>query len=1753
MSVSEFERDVPPFVPVGMEVEWSEEKAENLTRGFGSLAFKAYLRTNKIASYHVVSYEESITNIFEKVRALEIAMDPEEKLRITFDNVRLEAPVSLPIECRTKSLHYTGKLTATPVLIDLGSGNRVSRPSRDRVSLCDLPIMVRSKYCRLSPLYQAYDEANDGLMKIRQEIATQVKVAEEKGQDVDKIHTAGQKKAASIQRRFMDAAKALNDAGADPADPGCYFIMDGVPRIVLLTEKLRLNIPYVYMESGNTVLSLSMWSPRPITSILRVVGENVTHKNDDERLYMTIYLQNSIFEVSHGINGQLNIFFLFRVLGIQRKEDVVRVLRRIYPVYDDPKRATVLETIITLCAKTLVDCYDNEDLTDENFFEYVYKRVFKKHILKMYPMSVIEQELSEIQTHGSSSRRAEEEEEIEEEDASEGEMESEVGDYTPEQVRAWCQKVICSNIASHMRLAGEGGNTPNYNWFDEADREFIRIYHPGYEREVHSRVYFLANLLVKYCLTRIGELKPANRDSWENKRLLTTGERFTTQFHHSFFRAVQWDKTAKKISVTVSEMARHFWETRDDETRQNIRTGKTPINVILDQIKIKSSFAWSNAVVHEGMTEEEKREAKKLVFEKLDKKNMTCDLACRHDSDILVPVVLEDYWNAFKKRSWGVRGMDSYWEPNVTDTLNVNQSDLHTYNQLCQIVVRTNDQSKNIQPRLVQESQMYFVCPVVTPEGPTVGNTKQVAVGTIISESHTRPEDLEQFMGYLSQTRAPKLYRSWRDQTGRDLSELCRLLYNGCFLGLCEGQEMRDFLVGIRGRQGVLRHACIAFDEMYQLNVTTEGSRLMRPVFRLNRETGLPLFFEDKYTNYLKRAYLTSNDWQEMESKGYVDYIDAWEQMSGFYMNTGGKPFFIRSIADVPVDQRSRENIYKPFPAGFLVADSIWDLYSHRDRLRFSDFKGRYLRRIAGRLPREADDFYSDVKDAMVTLAYGASLRISDEDLRKARGLLYDRSAKLVVGLGDDPAFKIGQGKMLIDIFPGVIQAISAANADFNRETPVSRIRELVAEYVQRDLVATEKVLADLSIRGRYTHAGINPAMLYSAVALDIPFLSHIHGPRANLASKFNQQSIRGPHTNHDVLMPGEVKILERPEVPLVVTSASGFTGLAHHPAGQNVIVAVACFEGENQEDSLIFNRRSLESGMFNYVRYYTEVLSRDSDETGIFGSEMYHRGMTKKGDLRFGRNRLIHKNDARYRHISDKGGLPKPGWFLNPRDCIISAYEGEDLDRSIYVKEDGAGYVDRVTVTRNFAGNPVVKVRIKQVLTPVVGDKFASRHAQKCTIGRIADPEDMPFVEGTGLRPDIIMNPHALPSRQTVGQVLEMVAAKAALLKGERVVADVFEKPNIQNMVKVLQQYGYDKSGTEVLIDPKTKLPFSGKVLIGPCYYQALKHQVKFKIQSREGYGAIDTITGQPVGGRQVRGGTREGTMETAILNISDSMALHQCKVSDPYPIRVCESCGGYVTSKATSPEGVCQEATCTYCRNVSRTRFAKLQTLFDLNREEFAAEVVKLLLRNFTNPDKVLEIEGVRSTTEEFENHLREFSRETMFAPEALRQAWFPQADNPDYIPIDEEADQRIEAFGGVARTFWTGVMEKVRLSNKTMIRDNVPSEVIRPIVKLEWKTTIIPQSSMVFFRYMNQMGYRTRFKFNPPASTLPRLISPEIEKQILDRVNSYIEVSGPVEKIRLMDLVSHVQEAFPDINLARGTPTYNVIQGHLKQFLP
>lgn len=2127
--------EIPNLLPLGIDQVLVEEQRDARLRNISMNAMKAYLRTRSIGSFHVDSYEESIDNICEKVENIQIPIG-DSGYSIRFKKVELKKPSNTPIACQMRSLHYVGKLVGNAVFVDT-EGKEFGKP--EQVVICELPVMVRSKYCLLNEIYQRYETLTDNLVSLRSENPESPEME-------------------GLLESLREVGEEMKNIGADPADPGKYFILDGIPRIILMTEKLRLNVPYVYMEAGNTVLSLSAWSPRPIPSILKITSENIHKKNDEEDMFSQIKLNNSMFDSSG--KSMIDIFHVFRMLGLETEEDVIRILERIYPTFDDPKRISVFHSILAFCSPSLKTSFPDTDKSDA-FLNVIISTAFKKNIPNVYPKN--------------------ESENLDEENGS----------------KAWAQRILCMNLMPYMKLAGEDGG--NINWYDETD-DFIKVYSKENTRKVHARIYNLSILLMRYCLVRLGELPASNRDSWENKRLVTSGERFTTQFHWSFIRTTVPDKTSKEFSTTIQEGLKSVYEKNKSDLVDYIKGNKISAYDLLQIVKIGG--------VVPGCEPNIEGEAATVIRSRYTKADVS--LTCAHDPSVIIPVILEDYWNAFKRRGWGIRGKNSYWEKDVTDTLNMNQSDLHTYNQLCQIVVRTNDQSKNIQPRMVQESQFGFVCPVVSPEGENIGNTKQIAIGTVVSKIHLKQTDLDLFVGLLAREGAPRWIRSWVSE-GEDMKNYSRLIYNGCFVGLCEAMEMKNYLIEMRARNRFFRDACIFVDEMFQVVVTTDGSRLLRPVFRLNQETGVPMFLEDQEDGFAQKKYLTSVDYQKMEARGYIDYIDACEQLAGFYYTKFGTPLFIKSARDVPSEERSLEKMFKPFPTGLLIADSIWDIFSMRDRakLAMNKIKGlSAIQRFVG--GRSVTAYYQKlIRDSVVNIAFAAMS--SKEELENADKWLNEVSVWMFKTIGMNPEEEIGQGRRMKNIFVDsmkamVIAKLAARNntKTIGRNMETKTAMDLMDEFVTEEIANNRKMLLDLTIQSRYTHASIHPAMMYSAVALDIPYLSHIHGPRANLASKFNQQPLRGRHMNHDVLMPGEVKVLETPEVPLVVTSTSGMTGMAHHPTGQNVIVAVACFDGENQEDALIFNRQSIEQGMFSYSRYYTEVLSNDSDELNMFGTEMYHKSASKRSNIRFGLNDAIHSSMNRYRHISRKGGLPKPGIFLNPRDCIIAAYENDEIDRSVYVKEDGAGYVDRVTVTRNFAGNPVVKVRIRQVLQPIVGDKFASRHAQKATIGRIANAEDMPYVKETGLRPDIIINPHCLtgdtlvsmsggvskridsladetnveeevwgwngedlelkqhlgleykgkrkvyrltltdgrtikttsdhrfltslgewvqakdlsigeadlsmglelpedkkcdlenewtmefgddvlemntitgrnktlalarilgnilsdgciardkryedsfrgylclghdidvkdairdlnvfgiaskirfsgnvyyidlparfaktlsklsgivvgnnsiqeqtlpvfltedrvplsvlrefvgslfggdgwapymvkdklydvafsqsvkyaytdslknkmtvigemlrklgvnkwritnlkqtvnngvltcslvvsdsysfgkfvgfryciqkasrltaamaywryienvkrqsnwmlknvselfdsgkektlqdaldkcrrelqdtepvlnkfyslsnitmlhnrrkpsgnneikslnyrhidsakafferhgcydwfksssggkadyvvkrgsnvptfnmrvidrrcvgeedvydigvrdvesfcangiivhnclPSRQTVGQVLEMVAAKAALLKGERVVADVYQKPDVDNIIKTLRQYNYDETGKEILTDPKTGLPFSTKVLIGPCYYQALKHQVKFKMQSREGVGATDNITGQPVGGRQIKGGTRQGTMESAILTMADTMAYHQCMVADAYPTKVCGTCG-----MVTAPQSSCVAITCKFCSSVSATRLTTLLEEIEMNGME---KFHQILLENFRDSEKIKSDPQVREAREIVDS----LENVTDSIPEAL----FPRAK----IFEDKVANEVTKT---ALRTYWRTMVEVG--TGLGIYKDKVSSSVIRPIIDEDWKTVVIPQSSLVFFRYMSQVGFNAKFKFDPEKMSV---LEKTKENQIKATIQS--KKDEPIQNV-----FAFARKTFPDVNFAKGTPAWYLV---------
>jgi DNA-directed RNA polymerase beta subunit len=1614
MSKTEITYDsLPPFAPHLEEL--TPEKAEEVQQMISKRVFTAYLRSNGIAPYHIESYEKSIEEVYDKVRESKIYLEEtrtDTTPYVGFTEPVLEEPSKYPAETFVMQTHYTGKLKAKPYIFNAETG--MTYVSKNQITLCELPILVRSKYCKVRRLFDAYEDAQD---------EHNLAVADPNYKEA-MVNTA---------RNLSKAGEALTKVGCDPSDPGKYFIMGGVRRIILTGESLRINQPYVYENSTNFLLASTLWSARPIPSSI-----TIGTKSD------TVFISSSSSTIWK--NDEENVFTALRILGVHNEAAVHEILGRMLPNVANKNRAVQNQIIRSYLDNSIRQAFSE---TDEDFFARTFDDTFKSTLYKYSKLD-----------HAAYNRL-----------------------NTLEAKQEWSQHFLCMNSFTNFPLAGEF-------LFEGVDDALIQSYGQNDRKQVVARAYTIFYMLIRFCLVRNGFRPQDSRDSWANKRVTITGERFTTQFHHSFMRTTVPDKTAADarshdvLQIRMRELWARELNKADylDGSKDVSEMFSLSLTIMTGGTNIAGIDYSSNQA--EAMDKESKR--KKFTMEN--------KMTTLHSPDSLLPVVLEDFWKAFKKKGWGVfgsgmktGGSGGSWRPDATDTLNVDQNDLHTNYQLCAITVRSDAQSKTIKPRLVHESQAYLVCPVVTPEGENVGLTKQIAIGTKVSLGRTTQEDTKKFFSLLDIRKAP----SSRPMEGNTLlhywpsnhQSFIRMFYNGCFVGLCDGIAMRKFLNNNRAVGKLWWDTCVYFDTEANLHVGTEANRLLRPVFVMDETTGVPKFMLDKELKVFEKMYLTKKDYDVMVQRGYIVWVDAVEQASGFVAKEDGVYKLIKTVDDIPSSEKNPDNYQTPISAGHLIADSIWDVYHAKTRARIMIVKRELLSKWLEILRTNPERlFVSDIRKAVTEILGEKNTATERQEIRrKISEAIYDHVIKDEANKMD----RLGNGKMLYELFGASLSAYSTS-LDLDEGAFLNSLKS----RVESELKACDSAVIDVIMRSKYTHAAISPSMMFSVAGLIIPYLNHIHGPRANLASKFNQQTLRGRYTNQDLLMPNEVKILNNPTLPLVRTTAADFVGLSDQPTGRNAIVAVGCFEGVNQEDSLVFNRNSIDMGMFNYTRYYSRHLSKESmEDSNIFGSKYYTKPTTKKSSFVFARADR-HDNSEKFRHISKVGGLPKPGTMLKAGDCIIAAYEViegdkggmEEIDRSVYVENDGAGIVDKVTVTRNYAGNPVVTVRIRQVLKPVVGDKFASRHAQKCTIGRIEPMENLPRTEN-GVVPDIIMNPHALPNRMTVGQVIEMVTGKASVLSGESVIADPFEKVNMERITTVLQQHGYSTSGKEIMYDGITGRMFDAKVLIGPCYYQPLKHQVKFKQQSRSATGSLNATTRQPAGGRANDSGIRAGVMEKAILSMVPALEKHQCLVSDAYPTKVCVMCKNPdqpMTVKVNTARGVCQKQVCRSCNNFSVNRFRNFVSYLEVSMDKSYYEILRESFAR--NIRKDADFNAIASRVTKFqelkvmlETTLGKMDKDVVrkIVIESVRRAYFPMVFVEE--AVDSENQTLVDKLSMVLMELWEQFDKE---ASGKMIK-SADRDILRPVKETEWKTVMIPFSTLVAFRYFAQMGYNVGLK--------------------------------------------------------------------------
>ncbi len=418
-----------------------------------------------------------------------------------------------------------------------------------------------------------------------------------------------------------------------------------------------------------------------------------------------------------------------------------------------------------------------------------------------------------------------------------------------------------------------------------------------------------------------------------------------------------------------------------------------------------------------------------------------------------------------------------------------------------------------------------------------------------------------------------------------------------------------------------------------------------------------------------------------------------------------------------------------------------------------------------------------------------------------------------------------------------------------------------------------------------YTHSELDPTAILGISASLVPLANHNQAPRNSYACGHFKQALGIYHSQHATRFETTAKCLAFPSRPLFETQMNRVLGFNELPAGETVVVAIMTYTGFNQEDSIIMNQGSVDRGLFRQVVYKSQ-------------SSVQRR--TRHTIEEFGRPQIKPSDESGRYDAIQSDGTPVIGALVKEGDCIIGKIRknlstGEISNASTFLGVGEEGTIEKVLVGKNPEGMVVVKVKIRQIRRPQMGDKLASRHAQKGTIGIILPEVDMPFSSKTGLKPDIIINPHAIPSRMTIAKLIEIVSSKVAAFSGQRVDATAYRKFDVKEFMASLKQYGYDSSGKEKLRSGFTGEEFEASIFMGPCYYEVLRHHVQDKIQMRA-KGAVKQLSHQPVGGRARKGGLRVGEMERDALishGAAEFLKERLCGVSDAYKTVYCYQCG--------------------------------------------------------------------------------------------------------------------------------------------------------------------------------------------------------------------------------------------------------------------
>ncbi|VVB66188.1 DNA-directed RNA polymerase subunit B' [Candidatus Gugararchaeum adminiculabundum] len=460
-------------------------------------------------------------------------------------------------------------------------------------------------------------------------------------------------------------------------------------------------------------------------------------------------------------------------------------------------------------------------------------------------------------------------------------------------------------------------------------------------------------------------------------------------------------------------------------------------------------------------------------------------------------------------------------------------------------------------------------------------------------------------------------------------------------------------------------------------------------------------------------------------------------------------------------------------------------------------------------------------------------------------------------------------------------------------------IKTGVVEYLDSEEEEEHAYVAptDKEITEEHSHVEIDPVSIAGVTVSTLPFVEYNSSPRITMACAMSKQSLGVYSTNYNIRMDSRAHILFYPQAPLAQTQPYKTLRFGRQPAGQNLVVAITSYRGYNMGDAVVMNKNAVDRCMMRSAFYKTY----ETEE------RRYPGGQKDKFELP---QPVVsgYRDEKQYRHLGEDGvivpeskveardvlvGKTSPPRFLE-EVSVFGIAEEKKRENSVTVKNGEEGIVDSVMLTESLSGNKLVKVKVRSIKVPEPGDKFASRHGQKGVVGLLAPQEDMPFTE-SGIVPDLIINPHAIPSRMTAGHLLEMIGGKAACMNGNLVDATPFQGDKEHEFKEQLEKFGFQRHGKEILYDGITGERIETEIFLGVIYYQRLHHLVSNKMHVRS-RGPVQLLTHQPTEGRAREGGLRFGEMERdCLIGYGASMLLKErmLEESDKTTALICEKCG--------------------------------------------------------------------------------------------------------------------------------------------------------------------------------------------------------------------------------------------------------------------